>query len=265
MHYEPEATGKEFSFENPHELEAFMAGTIGEQMGFFFELEWEHAGEFAFGGWLDYRFAPLFHARVGNIELLPVPDGERLTREHYNYGGVLDLDGSGLELWGGANGTGERGGFLYGVGLVNGENDGVENVDLNSQKDVFARASYKIGGMGVLGSTTAGETSAFWKDNSVTVGGFGHLGRNQDESKNRNLGGHVDVFYEDLNVFALVMLSRAKDKADSDWSDVTRGFMEADYVIYPWLIPLLRYEFTKPEGQNADVAEQLVPAVVVMA
>lgn len=265
-HYEPENTGREFSFENPHELEAFMPGTIGEDFAFFFELEWEHAGEFAFGGWLDYMFSKTFHARLGNIEYLPIHDHERLTREHYNYNSFAELDASGLEFWGGVNGPQDRGGFLYSVGIINGENDGVENIDLNSQKDFFGKASYKIGGMGVLGSTHAHEThetSAFWKDNSVTIGAFGHAGRNADASKNRNIGGNADIFYENLNVFGLAMISRSKGAGDTEWTDVTRGFVEADYVVYPWLIPLLRYEVTKPEDQNA--AEQFVPAVVVMA
>jgi len=262
MHLEPENKGHEFSFENPHELAALMPGTIGDNIAFLFELEWEHASEFAYGGWLDYRFTPAFHARLGNIAYLPIHDHAALTREHFNYGDFAELDGSGLEFWGAVNGPQDKGGLLYATGVMNGQNDGLENIDLNSQKDVFGKMSYKVGGMGVLGSTTASASSAFWKDNSVTFGGFGHLGRNEDESKTRNIGGHVDFFYEDLNVFGLVMSSGEKSATDTVWAKVTRGFAEADYVVYPWLIPLVRYEFTKPQG--GDAAEQVVPAVVIM-
>ncbi|HWR83159.1 MAG TPA: hypothetical protein VN285_07640 [Candidatus Deferrimicrobium sp.] len=263
MHYEPSKKGEEFKFENPHELEAFMAGTIGEDLSFFFELEWEHAGEFGYGGFLDYKFSDPFHVRLGNLEPAPIRDGERLTREHYNYGSFLDIDASGMEFWGAVNGAGDKGGFVYAAGLFNGENDGEDNVDLNAAKDVFAKVSYKIGGMGVLSSTTASQTSAFWRDNSLTIGGFGHGGKNDDWSKNRNFGGNLDVFYEDLNVFGLYMVSQVKAPDTTGWVDTKRAFVEADYVVFPWLIPLARFEYTEPEG--GPVKRQVVPAIVVMA
>jgi hypothetical protein len=120
VHYEPDKRGGEqFSFENPHELAAFMPGTIGDKFAFFSELEWEHAGQFAFGGWLDYKVADAFHIRLGNIDYLPIQDFERLTREHYNYGSFLELDASGFEFWGAANGPANKGGFVYSLGMFN--------------------------------------------------------------------------------------------------------------------------------------------------
>lgn len=262
MHYNPDKTAEEFSFENPHEIELFMAGTIGDNMSFFFELEWEHVEEFAYGGNLDYKFSDQFHIRLGNLEYLPIHDHERLTKEHYNYGSFRGLDASGMEFWGAINGSGDQGGLVYSAGFFNGENDGEDNVDKNAAKDVFGKASYKIGGMGVLGSTTAGASSAFWKDNSLTIGAFGHGGKNNDQSKNRNLGGNVDFFYEDLNLFGLYMVSQEKAGGADKWIDTKRAFLEADYVVYPWLIPLARYEYTKPDDKAS--ANILVPAVVVM-
>lgn len=263
MHYNPNDTGEEFSFENPHELEVLMAGTIGEKFSFMFELEWEHADEFGYGGWLDYKFSDPFHIQLGNIEYLPILEGRRLTREHYNYGGFRKLDASGVKIWGAVNGSEEKGGFLYSFGAFNGENDGDDNVDLNAAKDVFGKASYKIGGMGVLGSTTASETSAFWKDNSITLGGFGHFGKNNNQSKNRNFGGNIDLFFENLNIFGLYMVSQAKAPDTTEYTDTQIGFAEADYVIYPWLIPLARFEYTKKDG--SDAVKRVVPAIVVMA
>jgi hypothetical protein len=264
VHYEPNKRGGEqFSFENPHELEAFMPGTIGDNLSFFFELGWEHAHEFGFGGRLDYKFANAFHVRVGNIDYLPIQDFERLTREHYNYGGFEELDASGLEFWGAANGPANKGGLVYSLGMFNGENDGEENIDLNSQKDVFAKASYKIGGTGVLGSTMASPTSAFWKDNSIALGAFGHFGKNSDDSKNRNLGGNINFFHGNLNVFGLYMVSGVKALDTGGYVNTNRAFVEADYVIYPWLIPLGRFEYTKEKGQEAE--KRIIPAIVIMA
>lgn len=263
VHYQPSKTdGQEFTFENPHELELFMAGTMGDDISFFFELEWEHIDEFGYGGYLDYKFGDPFHIRLGNIEYLPIHDHERLTKEHYNYGGFRGLASSGMEFWGAVNGPENRGGFVYSAGFFNGEVDDEDNIDLNASKDLFAKASYKIGGMGVLGSTQASETSAFWKDNSITLGGFFHGGTNANDSKNRNFGGNFDFFYEDLNLFGMYLVSQSKDAGATAWVDTKRAFIEADYVVYPWLIPLARYEYNKEDG--SDKATQLVPAVVVM-
>lgn len=270
MHFQPSKTGgEEFTFENPHELELFMAGTIGEDISFFFEIEWEHVDEFAYGGYLDYKFSDPFHVRLGNIEYLPIHDGERLTKEHYNYGAFRKLDASGMEFWGAVNGSDNKGGFLYSAGFFNGEVDDAEtaaknNYDLNSAKDLFAKASYKIGGMGVLGSTTASESSAFWKDNSITLGGFFHGGKNADETKNRNLGGNFDFFHEDINLFGLFMVSQVKGAGGTEWADTKKAFVEADYVVYPWLIPLARFEYTEPPDGGA-ITRHVIPALVVMA
>lgn len=262
IHYNPNDAGKEFTFENPHELELFMPGTIGDDISFFFEVEWEHVSEFAYGGWMDFKFSDPLHVRLGNLEYLPIHDHERLTKEHYNYGSFMGLDASGMEVWGAVNGADDKGGLVYSAGFFNGENDGDDNVDMNSVKDVFGKASYKIGGMGVLGSTAASASSAFWTDNSITIGAFGHGGKNADASKNRNFGGNFDLFYNDLNLFGLYMVSQSKAGGASGWVDTKRAFAEADYVVHPWLIPLARYEYTKEDG--AEATNQIIPAIVIM-
>jgi hypothetical protein len=120
MHYQPDEKGNEFTFENPHEFEVFTAGTIGDDMSFFFELEWEHVGEFGYGGWLDYKFSDPFHLRLGNIDFMPFHDGQRLTREHYNYGVFAEKEGDGILLWGAANGPSDKGGEVLGEQLPKG-------------------------------------------------------------------------------------------------------------------------------------------------
>lgn len=260
--YQPHMKGHEFSFENPSELSAFMPGTIGDNLSFFFELGWEQAGAFSYGGRVDYRFVDQFHVRVGNIDYLPVLDLERLTPEEYNYGSFQERDGSGIEFWGATNGPQDQGGLIYSAGVINGENDGVENIDLNSNKDVFAKVSYKIGGMGVLGSSKASATVEPWRDNSITVGAFGHLGRNADASSLRNLGGNADIFFNDFNLFGLAMVEQTKAAGAGKYANTTRLFTEGDYVIYPWLIPLVRLQYTKPENESA--VTEIVPAVVVL-
>lgn len=263
MHYVPNATGDEFSFENPHAIAAVAGGTLGDNISFHFHLEWEHVEEFGYGGWLDFKFADPFHVRVGNLDIMPYDNEHRLTREDYNFEDVVQVDGSGLQVWGAVNGAKNEGGLVWAAGVVNGENDGVDNVDQNSAKDVFAKASYKIRGMGVLGSTESSQTSAFWQDDySITLGGFGHFGRSSDETKRRDFGGNFDLFARDLNVFGLLLLSQEKAPDTADYVDTKVAFVEGDYVIYPWLIPVARFEYTDPESSGP--VRRIVPGIVFM-
>ena len=88
----------------------------------------------------------------------------------------------GVELWGATSG-GAGGGFEYGVGVVNGNGlgSGDESFDNNSFKDLYWRAAYKFGGMGVTGTTANGAVEATqtrnWVDNSLRLGTFGYYGR----------------------------------------------------------------------------------------
>ncbi len=125
----------------------------------------------------------------------------------------------GIELWGGVQGANDSGGLMWAFGVVNGgfggaaealESDptiedmltdieiaggsGPGRLDVNSGKDVYFRASYKIGGMGVFGSEESESLSQSdnWRDNSLTVGGYyyrGTQGAFLDDPGNRGAEG----------------------------------------------------------------------------
>lgn len=116
----------------------------------------------------------------------------------------------GIELFGAWNGPGGKGGLRWAAGVVNGQptdmaidnfvsttyprvgslmsmeaiRDGVETaftdkMDVNGSKDYYARLDYKLGGMGVLGSTTQEASLKMaqnWQDPSVTFGTFVYRG-----------------------------------------------------------------------------------------
>jgi hypothetical protein len=128
----------------------------------------------------------------------------------------------GIELFGGWNGPGGKGGLRWAAGLVNGEptHFAVENIegpsswprlgtaidmdaiaagigggggiwdgtgDVNNSKDYYARLEYKIGGMGVLGGTSPEASlkmSQNWQDPSLTLGTFVYRG---------NTGAYKDI------------------------------------------------------------------------
>ncbi len=110
----------------------------------------------------------------------------------------------GIEIWGSMNGFGGKGGLEWAVGVVNGQPGGaleafesaaaggvtketVENVearqngtfDVNNGKDWYITASYKIGGMGVLGEESVDDSLVAkenWQDDSITIKGYYYQG-----------------------------------------------------------------------------------------
>ncbi len=88
----------------------------------------------------------------------------------------------GVEWWGAHSAAG-GGGLEYAFGVVNGNSAGNNEgtFDNNNFKDIYWRASWKFGGMGVTG--TFGDDAAEpvqaegWRDDSLTVGTFGYYGR----------------------------------------------------------------------------------------
>ncbi len=152
----------------------------------------------------------LVNFRVGQFEMRAVPfpyhrDINRITFPIVNNTALFE-DGNffgmspnqrGVELFGAKDGPGGKGGLEWAVGMVNGDIGPVmeqmlqrggliedspqwkiasrehDTFDYNSQKDWYVRASWKFGGMGVLGhedETDELKLTKNWQDNSVKVG-----------------------------------------------------------------------------------------------
>jgi hypothetical protein len=177
-------------------------------------------------------------------------------------------------VWGAGNGAGGKGGWKYMGGMVEGQGGGGAGAD----KDFFARASYKIGGLGEIGGTEgqASATSAFYRDNSATIGGYIYTGKVAGDgatsffADRENLtvaAGTADLWYERAILNATVMTMNSKipgrpgvpDRKSLAW------YAQGQYVIYPWLIGLARFESTDEDTQDGiKAATTLVPAVVGM-
>lgn len=265
------------TFEFPHELELLYGGTLGENFSFFGEVELETEGdeiEMAFPFRLELNCRPGLNLSAGNQAVDPTPEHHRLTRNHYNVSSMKSRNGwrmrdeqSGLELWGAGNGVGGRGGWKYAAGVVNGQ--GV--MDANRDKDFYARASYKIAGLGEIGGTEgqASETSAFYRDNSATLGGLVYSGRVAgslfaDKEDLAVWAGTADLWYERLIVNASVLSMTSKIDGRSDRKSLG-WYAQGQYVIYPWLVGLARLESTDSNTDDTvDAATTLIPAVVGM-
>lgn len=194
----------------------------------------------------------------------------------------------GLELWGATAGVGGRGGLEYALGVVNGNGSGdfetLGTNDNNNSKDVYWSASYKIGGMSVMGEADSAPQSANnWQDDSVRLGVFGYHGKTPftfthtaDEApvpetftvteRFRRIGADVDINYGNLNLFGAYVWGRTEmDPMMLEGSETTfRSLLtQADYVVYPWLIASLRYERADYDEAFGDV-QRWVPHVTAL-
>lgn len=237
------------------------------------------------------------------LELLDDAHGHAEEEDHseadgHAHGGAFSLGTAqqGVEVWGVANGFGNRGGLEYGFGVVNGNGSGDmhENGtnDVDSGKDVYWRASYKIGGMSVLGNAAVAPGQS-WEEKSVRIGTFGYHGSTAFEVphghgagdghghdatflevlahdlRHMGLSPHgrqenftrfgmdFDVNFKDLNLFGAYLTGRTRlDPFILDvGSDFEAWFTQADYALFPWLIGALRYEsvdLQEPFHPNGD-------------
>ncbi|HHT9120773.1 MAG TPA: hypothetical protein ACFYD3_09585 [Candidatus Hypogeohydataceae bacterium YC41] len=341
-------TGKT-GFDGVGEVGLLTSGTFGESLSFFGSMALFESNNFtpsrvAIDRWFFVYSPQLFGLPLGRVNFQVGRFDPRAApfRDHVDLltsGTVPDLANTwvvvpasnfttfwpnqqGIELFGGLNGPGGKGGLRWAAGVVNGSPtdlaiegfggintfprlDGLMSVsavsaavedkwsgksDVNDAKDFYARLEYKIGGMGVLGSTTP-ETSLKmtqnWQDPSVTLGTFFYRGEtgafsditpvdptdpdagvNGDFRKNANrfwrFGGEATVnwwniqatgaatFYRDKVAGGVLAFNRAGNKVFGNNFDTDIYTFKLDYVALPWLIPSFRFENVNPRYDVAD-------------
>ncbi|MBI5125415.1 MAG: hypothetical protein HZA70_04200, partial [Planctomycetes bacterium] len=335
-------TGK-YGFTGIGEVELLMSGNFGESLSFFGAV-----GLFAKKDFTPSRtevermffiYSPQFYNlghhvnfQVGRFEVRAAP-----FRDHVdlmtsatspdlantwavvpasNYGAFFPAQ-QGIELFGGWNGPGGKGGLRWAAGVVNGQptdknvddyvsgtypkvgslmsvttiKDRVETAftgktDVNNAKDYYARLEYKLGGMGVLGSS--GQEASLkmaqnWQDPSVTFGTFFYRGttgafsdivtpvvggttNNYGKNNNRfwRYGGEITGNWWNLQLTGAATLYRDKVKggvtALNRYGATVKGWdfdtdiytAKLDYVALPWLVPSFRFENVNPRYDVAD-------------
>lgn len=150
----------------------------------------------------------------------------------------LGLEASGVIAWGRLN---------YAAGLVEGSNS-----IPNPPKDFYGRLAYKLGGMRLDGLGGATEPDP-WRESSATLGVFGYRGQAKfgdpavatQEDKFWIAGADLNLLYKDAN---LLLAFQYGDNHRPSFKDPNASrsswnlFAQLDYVLFPWLIPTLRYE-----------------------
>jgi hypothetical protein len=265
------------NFVFPSVVKVFYAGTLGETFSLFGEVSMENTGDAIDLGVpfrLEWNRRTAFNVAAGSIALDPTPNDRSLIPTLFNVsqltsrnGWLLDGEQPGLEFWGAGNGPGGKGGWKYMTGVVNAQGGPV-----GRRQDVFARLTYKINGLGEIGGTQgqASTSSAFYEDNSLTLGGFVSTGRVgadlfADREDLTTWAGTLDGWYKRAILNAAVFNMKSQVNGLPDRNSLA-WYAQGQYVVYPWLFGLARFEATHVDTNDGlDPQTTLIPALAAMA
>lgn len=294
MDYNPN-TDPRFTFGNlGSSIEAVAAGTIGEDISFWGQFALSSEGTelnrifLIFSNLIGNSYA--LNARVGVLEpgLFSFSthrawmEGYWLTTRPFSdyMGWTIEETQKGIELNGMAGGR-----FGYSAGIVEGFGG------VHADKDFYGHVTYKFGGLPLDGVTEGGaapNNPRPYIDNSLTIGAFAYAGQARlaldsagvaPDDKFTMLGGDINAWYENFNLFGGFgirhdghpFLNTGGMGAPSPSADTKVWFAELDVVVFPWLLPGVRYESWS--GQALDPASgdltsytdtQIVPGIMFL-
>jgi len=147
--------------------------------------------------------------------------------------------------------------FDYAVGLNAGKTNGINPTD-----NFYGRVGFKVGGLALdgEGGSGTGDTSKPWAENAFGVYAFGYQanarltvpapnGAANDVANVIGLGARGQYGSAELNVgWYSENHNHGTDLGEKVASSV--GFAELSYIVYPWMVPVLRVEYAtlKPDG-----------------
>lgn len=236
------------------EMEVLAGGTLGDNINFLSSVEIGHDGvdiEMGYLGFFNLLPEAVLNMKVGQLppEVMFItthrrfgPDYWITTRTVGDNEWSLEDSQKGFE----ASGILGKSRFAYNVGLV----EGSGNIQ-NPFKEPYLHIAYKFGGLPYNGvaknSGISGQQG--WGDNSLQIGGFTYLGKSElrpgFQDRFQILGTDAAFTWQNLKVNAA--FSFRKDNQPFLYQPgadarINNLFLEGDYLIYPWLIPSLRYE-----------------------
>jgi len=270
----------EFIF--PSGIDLIAAVPLGDNMSAFIEVEFERGDdevETAVEGWVQFEdiIGPenLVNFRIGTVGMHEIGlfsnrNSNRLTSNPYLYtawmpdGETVDAQPC-MEV----NGFGKN--FRYALGVTNGNGEGVK--DNNSKKDFYMQLAYKLGGIGFDGSnkgkSNIKSSSEAYRDDSLILSLFGYRGAAPFENKNAAKISEVDNKFwraglglkwkfKDLALGSGYMFGK-NDNPEfllSEPDKINSWFVEAEYFVFPWLIPSVRYEAINLEMPDKSTEKQ---------
>ncbi len=264
--------------------EVLAGGTLGESFSYFLELEFatpddgddaveETAIERTFIIYRPFE-KPFLNFKVGEFEpgMSNVSNHRRLSRSTYFLTknarpGENDFSAEDANRGVEAFGVTGEGRLLYNLGVIEGNRD----FEPISQKDVYLRLGYKIGGLRLDGevedANTLMQNPRPWAERSLMISVSGLTGTaNVDDTafaggdgrqdQFNMLGADLRLIFEDATVTVGGNLrsdddARPTSATEADRVNSSNVFVEAQYVVFPWLIPSLRYENFNQSFHNA--------------
>lgn len=206
----------------------------------------------------------LAHYRQNDYRVVPSADKVPGSGGEINYKWRYRDNQSGLELNGILFNR-----FEYIAGVVNGNGSTAE---FDDEKDWYYRLSYKLFGetMTMAGAPAELKIGDNWRDDSLTIGTHGYFGKTELTStgaagkwKNefRRYGVDLRAKYDRFELGGAVIWGSDDDPggprglAPINDVDATSWMVEATYLVYPWLLPIVRYEhmdFDKDFASDVD-------------
>jgi len=278
------------NFDFPNGITGYFAGAAGDSFSYFGSIFLLGSTNQVFldRAYGQFRIAPdspgqnWLTLKLGRIDTRAEPFSStfrRTTAENFgvsdfrvtnNGFGFRDHD-AGIEAWGAITGPNNRGGIEYAAGIVQGTSGRPEN---NNFKDYYGSVSYKIGGLGVVGSRTETDeqpnTAEGYTENALSFGAFAYRGKSQpaitgvsEDSLTRS-GFKVDAWLGNLNVFGAAVFGEDQLRGTIPGKVNSSSIMgEADYRVLPWVMPTFRFEKTNFSDGRRNVIE-VIPAVSIL-
>jgi len=274
-------TKHDFTF--PDEIELLAAGTIGDNISFFGSIALVEDNKFGgvellflhFGNLLSATTAPRFiNLTIGQFEpaFIPLSLSRRLTHNRYLFStATVGKNAFTLSTQRGIEVNGivkSRMEYAFGVVNGNGIDDGSDPgaLDNNSRKDYYLQVGYKFKGIGLDGlGIEGGWLPGDWKERSLTIGAFGYSGENRIEDpvvfndRFYRYGFNFNLQYGSSSLLGAIVTGN-HDNPDGNHigKDITTYLVEGDFLLYPWLTGIVRYEL-------ADVTQQIKKDNIIAA
>lgn len=181
--------------------------------------------------------------------------GTKFRAGHVHGAGPFGIEGFqlGVEASGIVNSR-----LRYVVGLLNGNGAAEDN---NSGKDFYGRLAYKFGGMGFDGAIKDSvlniDSLNSNDETSFAIGAFGYKGVGTTEElidyDFYRAGADLNLHLGNLNIIGGYITGSNGTEAFQKYN---LFFGEADYMFYPWLLGLVRYE--QAHTETLPVIKQFV-------
>jgi hypothetical protein len=278
------------NFDFPNGINAYFAGPAGDTFSFFGNIfiQGSTNGVFIDRAYGQFRLIPetpgqnWLTLKLGRIDTRAEPFSntwKRTTAQNFNTSDFRAFPGNfamrdhdaGIELWGAATGPDNRGGLEYAAGVVQGTAGRPEN---NNFKDYYWAASYKVGGLGVVGSRSElngqSDMAEGYTETSVSAGAFMYIGKGQPsiagvtEDRFTRTGLKIDAWLKEVNLYGAVVYGEDELRGSAPRIVNTSAIMAAvDYRVLPWVMPSFRFEKTNFSDGRRNVV-LLIPAVSLL-